>query len=971
LIGERKGMRPKTPNALFLLALAFTLAAGVLGCKNPVSSRSADEEKSTGSLKVAIGASSGKASMTIVPPVVGSVTRVVVTATSGATTKEQIINGPSGTASFAGLEIGSSWSLSAIAYAGSAPVGSGSSGAVTIGASITPVVLAIAYTGSGTTGDLDITISWPVSSGVDYLLWNISSYSGEEDFHSDTPTGPNWSARIPVNGLSPGGYTLTLAFRKDGTAAGSFVEAVNIIAGQVSSRWIDSGGTVRNGPLTIDPGLFFNSGTALASISFTGATMSPAFSPTITSYHFSNQPSSFSFSLTAGSAAQTIAYTWGGAARAWDAGSTATQKTASALALNTTAGSTSTNNLVITVTAPDGTTTKKYSFVYPYISGAAALAAIADDLSASYTLTADIATSGTWMPIGGDGFSWTSPGFTGTFDGQDHTISVSSFADMHFAGIFGIIASGGTVKNVHVDCQVTNGISSRNYVGALAGYNDGTILRCRSTGILNVPGGACIGGLVGQQGSYYVPGANPQIAECYSTVAVSGGYEVGGLVGGCGDPYGPESTIRDSYARGNVTAANGPNEGAGGLVGDVRVMGRIERCYAATAALSGGSAGGIAGGNILTSPGTASFSYYDGSVSLTGTKYVFGIEYTTAQMKSAANYAGWDFASVWAISPTINNGYPYLRNVAPTAVDTTPPSTTMLVIGSGTYATSTTITISFNVIDDLSGVTGYYIGESPTPTGYTSIENTGTTERLVSASYTLSATEGAKTIYACARDAAGNVSAAITGTTTLDTTGPTVSGAIVADSATGILGYCNSGTVIGYIAQATPGLSGVPIASYQLGASGSPAPSSGWVSTVTSTYLGGFYSDGGQFINLWVKDAAGLSNAFLAYFVVDRTTPIVGNVLINSGATVTSDISVSVEFIGTDALSGVAGFQISESPTAPLLSSGGWVIPSGTTVSSMYTFQSGTPGTKTIYVHLKDGAGNLTTSPGASITYSP
>jgi hypothetical protein len=41
-----------------------------------------------------------------------------------------------------------------------------------------------------------------------------------------------------------------------------------------------------------------------------------------------------------------------------------------------------------------------------------------------------------------------------------------------------------------------------------------------------------------------------------------------------------------------------------------------------------------------------------------------GIGATTAQMKQQSTYeaAGWDFENVWAINPSINNGYPYIQN---------------------------------------------------------------------------------------------------------------------------------------------------------------------------------------------------------------------------------------------------------------------------------------------------------------------
>jgi hypothetical protein len=33
------------------------------------------------------------------------------------------------------------------------------------------------------------------------------------------------------------------------------------------------------------------------------------------------------------------------------------------------------------------------------------------------------------------------------------------------------------------------------------------------------------------------------------------------------------------------------------------------------------------------------------------------------QMKQQSSYEGFDFETVWAIDPNINNGYPYLRSL--------------------------------------------------------------------------------------------------------------------------------------------------------------------------------------------------------------------------------------------------------------------------------------------------------------------
>jgi hypothetical protein len=80
--------------------------------------------------------------------------------------------------------------------------------------------------------------------------------------------------------------------------------------------------------------------------------------------------------------------------------------------------------------------------------------------------------------------------FTGSFDGQGHIIR---YLTIHpedvahdYVGLFGMIASGGRIDNLNVlDVDIAGGTGTSSYVGALAGYNYGTITNCSATGILH------------------------------------------------------------------------------------------------------------------------------------------------------------------------------------------------------------------------------------------------------------------------------------------------------------------------------------------------------------------------------------------------------------------------------------------------------------------------------------------------------
>ena len=124
----------------------------------------------------------------------------------------------------------------------------------------------------------------------------------------------------------------------------------------------------------------------------------------------------------------------------------------------------------------------------------------------------------TWTPIG----KVLKKPYTGTFDGQGHTISGLYFnnSEVISVGLFGN-KDKGTIKNVGVVDSYFNGSLT---VGGVCGYNEfGTITGCYNTGA--VSGNGYVGGVCG----YNEYGT---INSCYNTGAVSGGSEmIGGVCG--------------------------------------------------------------------------------------------------------------------------------------------------------------------------------------------------------------------------------------------------------------------------------------------------------------------------------------------------------------------------------------------------------------------------------------------------------
>lgn len=286
------------------------------------------------------------------------------------------------------------------------------------------------------------------------------------------------------------------------------------------------------------------------------------------------------------------------------------------------------------------------------IENLADLQAMSNDLSAHYALANNIDLSiiehSTWN--GGNGFlpiGDLTTKFTGSFDGNGHTISglFIDRPDTDFVGLFGCV-EGGTVKNVTLSGVDITGSA---FVGGLVGDNrDGTIEYSSATG--NVTGtGSSVGGLVGDnwQGTVinssaagtvngsddYVGGLvgrneDGTVNNSSATCNVSGQTDVGGLVGlilngtvnnshatgtvngscSVGGLAGYNSgTVNNSYATGNVEATSGLGT-VGGLVGYMPTQGSVSKSYATGTVnapvdsnYAGGLVGRISGGSVIES----------------------------------------------------------------------------------------------------------------------------------------------------------------------------------------------------------------------------------------------------------------------------------------------------------------------------------------------------------------------------------
>ncbi|MFZ7102469.1 MAG: putative Ig domain-containing protein [Peptococcaceae bacterium] len=220
-------------------------------------------------------------------------------------------------------------------------------------------------------------------------------------------------------------------------------------------------------------------------------------------------------------------------------------------------------------------------------------------------LTADIALNDTsdwenwetnappniWTPIG----TGTSQ-FTGSFDGNNHTISGIYIGSGNMPGLFGCVGTGGSIQNIRVTesyisgsadayglsraggiCGRNNGgsitgcynygtvVGSGNFVGGICGDNSGTVTGCYN--YASAQGAQSVGGICGMT----VSGGT--VTGCGNTGSITGTKYVGGVCGSLSAATEPRAKILDSFNTGTVQGTT-----SGGICG-FNLQGSITGCY--------------------------------------------------------------------------------------------------------------------------------------------------------------------------------------------------------------------------------------------------------------------------------------------------------------------------------------------------------------------------------------------------------
>ena len=157
--------------------------------------------------------------------------------------------------------------------------------------------------------------------------------------------------------------------------------------------------------------------------------------------------------------------------------------------------------------------------------------------SGSYTLTKDIIVT---EPYASD--------FSGTFDGNGHTVTLAISGDSDYQALFAKLAAGAVVKNVTVEGKVTG----KKCVAGIAGQaTDATITGCANKADI-LATDRYVGGIVAES-------KNTSISNCYNTGTISSdrsdkGVCLGGIVGNATNNTGGGTTVTNCYSIGTISA---------------------------------------------------------------------------------------------------------------------------------------------------------------------------------------------------------------------------------------------------------------------------------------------------------------------------------------------------------------------------------------------------------------------------------
>lgn len=256
----------------------------------------------------------------------------------------------------------------------------------------------------------------------------------------------------------------------------------------------------------------------------------------------------------------------------------------------------------------------------------------------NYQLTADITVK---EPYDKD--------FTGTFDGNGHTVTLNITAKTNYVGLFKTLAGGAVVKNVKVDGTVSG---TEGVAGIAAQANGATISGCINCAEISATE-RHVGGIVGKL-------RGGTVENCYNTGAISSSRTRPINMGGIAGYVDGGASVENCYNTGSIT---GSGDNTAAVVGWNAAT--VKNCYYLESTYKVGSCG--------------NGDYTDPTVSK-----------TDAEMRSG------DIITLLGSAFMAKAGdYPALSWETPTAAVsfTIQPENAVLTINGGTYTGSTTVAL--------------------------------------------------------------------------------------------------------------------------------------------------------------------------------------------------------------------------------------------------------------------------------------
>lgn len=271
--------------------------------------------------------------------------------------------------------------------------------------------------------------------------------------------------------------------------------------------------------------------------------------------------------------------------------------------------------------------------------------------------------------------------YTNILINSDVTTDGYIYANFYLGGITG--SGNGTISNTSADYTITAGEAEYAYIGGICGYGNTTIENTYANGsITSLAYSQYAGGIAGMGNSIQISNSKAEVTASFFNTIYSlyfGGivgfsdsgssiYQTGAIVNFIGEKASYETpnlycgglggycngTINNCFAKGDIATDIGTLY-IGGLVGSSHSDLNINNSYAAVSGVKYG---------IVYPCGTVTNSFYDAAVSgCDDTGYGNATSALGMKLEAVYKNANWNFDSIWEISSSVNDGYPYLKTL--------------------------------------------------------------------------------------------------------------------------------------------------------------------------------------------------------------------------------------------------------------------------------------------------------------------